>query len=67
MSQGKRRADSRCRYWLFERFSGTDETTMWRWLRDNHVDLDTGPTLDLLPEARTVRAWLVARGTGRRD
>jgi uncharacterized protein YbjT (DUF2867 family) len=47
--------------WLFERFSGTDETTMWRWLRDNHVDLDTGPTFQAHPGARTVRAWLSAR------
>ena len=51
--------------WLFERFSGTDETTMWRWLRHNHVDLDTGPTLEIHPEARTVRAWLAAwKGAG---
>jgi len=47
--------------WLFERFSGTDETTMWRWLRGNHVDLDTGPTFQAHPDARTVRAWLSAR------
>lgn len=45
--------------WLFERFSGTDETTMWRWLRTNHVDLDTGPTRKIHPEALTVREWLV--------
>ena len=43
---------------LFERFVGTDETTMWRWLRANEIDLDTGPTLELQPEALSVRAWL---------
>ena len=47
--------------WMFERFSGTDETTMWRWLRDAQVDFDTGPTLEVHPDARTVRAWLAAR------
>ncbi len=44
--------------WLFERFVGTDETTMWRWLRANEIDLDTAPTLAIHPEALTVREWL---------
>jgi hypothetical protein len=44
--------------WLFERFAGTDETTMWRWLGANEVDFDTGPTLAIHPEALTVREWL---------
>lgn len=44
--------------WLFERFVGKDETTMWRWLRTNEIDLDTQPTRALLPEALTVRTWL---------
>jgi uncharacterized protein YbjT (DUF2867 family) len=44
--------------WLFERFAGTDETTMWRWLRANEVDFDTAPTLSVHPEALTVRDWL---------
>jgi uncharacterized protein YbjT (DUF2867 family) len=44
--------------WLFERFAGTDETTMWRWLRVNEIDLDTAPTLAIYPEALTVREWL---------
>ena len=43
---------------LFERFVGTDETTMWRWLRANEIDLDTAPTLAIHPEALTVREWL---------
>ncbi len=47
--------------WLFERFSGTDETTMWRWLRENHVELDTQPARQIHPEAHTVRSWLEAR------
>jgi uncharacterized protein YbjT (DUF2867 family) len=46
--------------WLFERFSGTDETTMWRWLRQNRLDFDTRPTYEIHPEARTVRDWLIA-------
>jgi uncharacterized protein YbjT (DUF2867 family) len=44
--------------WLFERFVGTDETTMWRWLGTNEVDFDTAPTLTIHPEALTVREWL---------
>jgi len=44
--------------WLFERFVGTDETTMWRWLRANEIDLNTAPTLAIHPEALTVREWL---------
>ena len=47
--------------WLFERFVGTDETTMWRWLRANEIDLDTAPTLAIHPEALTVREWLVRK------
>ena len=47
--------------WLFERFAGTDETTMWRWLSANEVDFDTGPTLAIHPEALTVREWLDRR------
>ncbi|MFP5320138.1 MAG: NmrA/HSCARG family protein [Acidimicrobiia bacterium] len=46
---------------LFERFSGTDETTMWRWLRQNDVDLDTGAARAVLPDALTVREWLARR------
>lgn len=52
---------------LLERFSGTDETTMWRWLRDNHVNLDTQPTREIHPEALTVREWLVRRTQASRD
>ncbi|HZD70933.1 MAG TPA: NmrA/HSCARG family protein [Actinomycetes bacterium] len=44
--------------WLFERFVGIDETTMWSWLRANHFDLDTTPTRTVHPEALTVREWL---------
>lgn len=42
---------------LFERFVGTDLTTMWRWLKENPTPLDTARTLDLHPGARTVRQW----------
>lgn len=44
--------------WLFERFVGTDETTMWRWLRSNDIDLDTQPARQLHPQALSVHAWL---------
>jgi uncharacterized protein YbjT (DUF2867 family) len=47
--------------WLFQRFAGTDETTMWRWLDTNQIDLDTGPTLDLHAEALTIREWLARK------
>lgn len=43
---------------LFEKFVGKDLANMWRWLRTNHVDLDTGPTQEVHPEAMTVRTWL---------
>lgn len=43
---------------LFERFVGTDLTTMWRWLRTAHFDVDTTETLKILPTAKTVRDWL---------
>ena len=44
--------------WLFERFVGTDETTMWRWLREHEFDLSTEPTRAICPEALGVREWL---------
>jgi len=46
--------------WLFKRFGfvGKDLTTMWRWLRTGHVDLDTSPTRAIHPEALTVGGWL---------
>lgn len=47
--------------WLFERIVGTDLTAMWRWLRANEIDLDTGPARAILPEAATVESWLRAR------
>lgn len=46
---------------LFERFTGTDLTTMWRWLATHEIDLDPGPTRALLPEAMTVETWLRAQ------
>jgi uncharacterized protein YbjT (DUF2867 family) len=44
--------------WLFERIVGTDLTTMWRWLHTNKIDLDTGPTREIHPEAMTIETWL---------
>ena len=51
--------------WLFERFgfAGRDLTTMWRWLRTGHVDLDTSPTRAIHPEALTVGGWLSKQKT----
>ena len=47
--------------WLFQRLAGTDETTMWRWLSANQIDLDTGPARELHAEALTVREWLAGK------
>lgn len=44
--------------WLFERFVGTDLTTMWRWLRTAQFDLSSQPLMEILPEASTVKDWL---------
>lgn len=44
--------------WLFERFVGTDLTTMWRWLATASFDMSTEETRRILPEALTVRDWL---------
>ncbi len=45
---------------LFERFGfvGRDLTTMWRWLRQADIELDTAPTRAILSDALTVRGWL---------
>ncbi len=47
--------------WLFERFVGTDLTTMWRWLRSGTVDADPSKTQRILPGVSTVREWLMRR------
>lgn len=47
--------------WLFERFVGKDLSTMWRWLRTNPADRDVATTRSILPTARTVHEWLLAR------
>ena len=44
--------------WLFERFVGTDLTTMWRWLATAQFDMSIEATHRILPEALTVRDWL---------
>jgi uncharacterized protein YbjT (DUF2867 family) len=43
---------------LFEKFVGRDVPNMWRWLRTNPVNLETGQTYEVYPEAMTVRSWL---------
>jgi len=49
--------------WLFRRygFVGEDLSAMWRWLRTGTVDLDTGRTLAIHPDALSVEAWLRTR------
>jgi uncharacterized protein YbjT (DUF2867 family) len=47
---------------LFKRFVGDDILNMWRWLRENPVDADTGSTYEVLPTAMDVRAFLQAAG-----
>jgi uncharacterized protein YbjT (DUF2867 family) len=46
--------------WMFERFVGTDLTTMWRWLHTADLHLDPTHTREILPTASTVRDWLAA-------
>lgn len=50
--------------WMFERFVGTDLTTMWRWLRTGQFEMSTATLREILPEALTVRAWLERRRHG---
>jgi uncharacterized protein YbjT (DUF2867 family) len=50
--------------WLFERFVGSDPTTMWRWLATAQLDMSTEVTRELLPEALTVREYLTRTRTG---
>lgn len=44
---------------LFEKFVGKDIPKMWRWLRDNPVSVEMGPTYKVHPEAMSVQAWLL--------
>jgi uncharacterized protein YbjT (DUF2867 family) len=46
---------------VFERFVGTDLTTMWRWLRTEDVPVDVAETRRLLPTASTVEQWVRRR------
>jgi len=45
--------------WLFDRFTRSDPTTMWRWLRTGELEFDTGVARAVLPSALTVREWLL--------
>jgi uncharacterized protein YbjT (DUF2867 family) len=49
---------------LFERFVGTDLTTMWRWLRTAELELSTEATRAILPDALGVRDWLARQNGG---
>jgi uncharacterized protein YbjT (DUF2867 family) len=46
---------------VFERFVGSDLPTMWRWLRSGKVDVDPAETRAIVPDALTVREWLLRR------
>jgi hypothetical protein len=48
---------------FFEVFVGKDIPNMWRWLDRNEVSLDTRETYRVLPEAMTVRTWLLVAVT----
>ena len=45
---------------MFERFVGTDLTTMWRWLRSGQFDIEPAQTHEILPTASTVQDWLTS-------
>jgi uncharacterized protein YbjT (DUF2867 family) len=47
--------------WLFERFTGKDLTTMWRWLAANPVPADPAETASLLGHVTTVEEFLERR------
>jgi uncharacterized protein YbjT (DUF2867 family) len=49
---------------LFEKFVGTDLTTMWRWLGTHPTDVDTAATAAVVPAGRTVREWLLTTPPG---
>ncbi|HJP64896.1 MAG TPA: NmrA/HSCARG family protein [Actinomycetota bacterium] len=44
--------------WLFDKFTRSDPTAQWRWLRTNMVETDVEGTRAVLPSALTVRQWL---------
>ena len=46
---------------VFERFVGTDLTTMWRWLATASLHIDPAPTREILPTASSVETWLTKR------
>jgi hypothetical protein len=50
--------------WFFQRVAGKDLPIMWRWLRENEVPLDTGPTHSVHPGAKTMTDWLDDRAAG---
>jgi uncharacterized protein YbjT (DUF2867 family) len=49
--------------WMFGRlgFVGKDLGSMWRWLRDGSIDLDTSATLAIHPHALSIQAWLAQK------
>ena len=42
---------------LFERFA-PDTTTLWRWARTAHLDIDPTVTRSIIPDPLTVETWL---------
>jgi hypothetical protein len=39
-------------------FVGKDLETMWRWLREGTIDLDSSTTQEIHPHALRVQPWL---------
>lgn len=52
--------------WLFDRFTRGDITAIWRWSRTGTTDADTTATRAIVPDALTVRDWLVEARERRR-
>ena len=47
--------------WMFERITGKDLTTMWRWWREAQPQTETGTLREIWPGALTVREFLERR------
>jgi uncharacterized protein YbjT (DUF2867 family) len=47
--------------WVFDLFTRKDLTTMWAWLSEHEVPLETDSTRNIVPSAVTVGEWLATR------
>ena len=50
---------------MFRMFMGNDLLRMWKYLRTAKLDVKPEETYAILPQAQTVRQWLVAQKAGR--